>query len=108
MTALGFAYFARFVPDGEAGRYSGVFFAGRAVAAAAALPLAGLAVELSGTYRAVLWLGLAALAAVVPLALAGRREARTPRLETVVTRPRPGARGRGDPGVRVRPRRRGG
>ena len=38
VTALGFPYFARFVPDGEAGRYSGLFFAGRAVAAAAALP----------------------------------------------------------------------
>ena len=31
VTALGFPYFARFVPEGEAGRYSGVFFAGRAV-----------------------------------------------------------------------------
>ena len=36
VTALGFPYFARFVPDGQAGRYSGVFFAGRAVAAAGA------------------------------------------------------------------------
>ena len=34
VTALGFPYFARFVPEGEAGGYSGVFFAGRAVAAA--------------------------------------------------------------------------
>jgi dolichol-phosphate mannosyltransferase len=73
VTALGFPYFARFVPDGQAGRYSGVFFAGRAVAAAGALPLAGLAVELSGSYRAVLWFGIAALAAVVPLAAAQRR-----------------------------------
>jgi membrane-associated phospholipid phosphatase/MFS family permease len=72
VTALGFPYFARFVPDGEAGRYSGLFFAGRAVAAAAALPLAGLAVELSGSYTAVLWLGAVALAALVPLAAAER------------------------------------
>jgi dolichol-phosphate mannosyltransferase len=72
VTALGFPYFARFVPDGEAGRYSGLFFAGRAVAAAAALPLAGLAVELSGSYTAVLWLGAAALAALAPLAAAER------------------------------------
>jgi membrane-associated phospholipid phosphatase/MFS family permease len=72
VTALGFPYFARFVPDGEAGRYSGLFFAGRAVAAAAALPLAGLAVELTGSYTAVLWLGAAALAALVPLAAAER------------------------------------
>jgi membrane-associated phospholipid phosphatase/MFS family permease len=72
VTALGFPYFARFVPDGEAGRYSGLFFAGRAVAAAAALPLAGLAVQLSGSYTAVLWLGAAALAALAPLAAAER------------------------------------
>ena len=43
---------------GQAGRYSGVFFAGRSVASAAALPLAGLAVELTGSYRAVLWFGV--------------------------------------------------
>ena len=73
VTALGFPYFARFVPDGQAGRYSGVFFAGRAVAAAGALPLAGLAVELSGSYRAVLWFGIVALAAAVPLVAAQRR-----------------------------------
>jgi dolichol-phosphate mannosyltransferase len=72
VTALGFPYFARFVPDGEAGRYSGLFFAGRAVAAAAALPLAGLAVELTGSYTAVLWLGAASLAALAPLAAAER------------------------------------
>ena len=79
VTALGFPYFARFVPDGEAGSYSGLFFAGRAVASAAALPLAGLAVELSGGYRAVLWLGAAALAAVVPLLARGERRGRTAR-----------------------------
>jgi membrane-associated phospholipid phosphatase/MFS family permease len=76
VTALGFPYFARFVPRGEAGRYSGVFFAGRAVASAAALPLAGGVVELSGGYRAVLWLGAAALVALVPLGVAQRRSAR--------------------------------
>ena len=37
VTSLGFAYFARFVPAGEAGSYSGVFFAGRGVAAVVAL-----------------------------------------------------------------------
>jgi membrane-associated phospholipid phosphatase/MFS family permease len=72
VTALGFPYFARFVPEGEAGRYSGLFFAGRAVAAGAALPLAGVTVELSGSYTAVLWLGVAALAALAPLTLAER------------------------------------
>lgn len=75
VTSLGFAYFARFVPDGQAGSYSGLFFAGRAVAAGAALPVAGIAVELTGTYRATLWLGASALLALVPLALAQRHAA---------------------------------
>jgi membrane-associated phospholipid phosphatase/MFS family permease len=74
-TSLGFAYFARFVPDGQAGSYSGLFFAARAAAAAAALPIAGVAVELTGTYRATLWLGGSALLALIPLALAQRRAA---------------------------------
>ena len=73
VTALGFPYFARFVPEGQAGRYSGVFFAGRSVASAAALPLAGLAVELTGSYRAVLWFGAVSLFAAVPLVAAQRR-----------------------------------
>jgi dolichol-phosphate mannosyltransferase len=72
VTALGFPYFARFVPDGQAGRYSGVFFAGRAVSSAAALPLAGVAVELTGSYRSVLWFGALALVALVPLVAAHR------------------------------------
>jgi membrane-associated phospholipid phosphatase/MFS family permease len=84
VTALGFPYFARFVPPGEAGGYSGVFFAGRGVASAVALPLAGLAVEVSGGYRAVLVLGATALVAVVPLIVAERRRARV-----VALRPRP-------------------
>jgi membrane-associated phospholipid phosphatase/MFS family permease len=74
LTSLGFPYFARFVPEGEAGAYSGVFFAARGVAAAVALPLAGFAVELTGTYRSVFLLGAAALVALGPLYLAeGRR-----------------------------------
>jgi membrane-associated phospholipid phosphatase/MFS family permease len=88
VTALGFPYFARFVPDGEAGSYSGVFFAGRGFASALALPLAGLTVELSGTYRSVLWLGATALVALVPLVAAERR-----RLGAVNLRPRPASLG---------------
>ncbi len=89
VTALGFPYFARFVPDGQAGRYSGVFFAGRAVASAGALPLAGLAVELSGSYRAVLWFGVVALAATVPLLAAQRRAPRLARRAGPAGRPLP-------------------
>ncbi len=89
VTALGFPYFARFVPEGQAGRYSGVFFAGRSVASAAALPLAGLAVELSGSYRAVLWFGAVALAAALPLVAAQRRAPAHARPARRALRPRP-------------------
>jgi membrane-associated phospholipid phosphatase/MFS family permease len=84
LTSLGFPYFARFVPEGEAGAYSGVFFAARGVASAVALPLAGFAVELTGTYRSVFLLGAAALVALVPLYLAELR-----RTGAVALRPRP-------------------
>jgi membrane-associated phospholipid phosphatase/predicted MFS family arabinose efflux permease len=84
LTALGFPYFARFVPAGEAGGYSGVFFAARGVASAVALPLAGLSVELSGTYRSVFLLGAASLLALAPLIAAERRRA-----GAIVLRPRP-------------------
>ncbi len=70
VTALGFPYFARFIPDGEAGTYSGVFFSARAVAATIALPAAGGVVALTGSYRALLVQGGVALLAVVPLARA--------------------------------------
>jgi len=85
LTTLGFAYFARFVPAGEEGSYSGVFFAGRGVASAAALPLGGVAIELTGSYRTILWLGAAAILALVPLMRAERRTAATP----AVLGPRP-------------------
>jgi dolichol-phosphate mannosyltransferase len=76
LTTLGFPYFARFVPAGEEGAYSGIFFAGRGVASAAALPLAGGAAQLTGTYRTVLWMGAAAIAALIPLVRAERAAAR--------------------------------
>ncbi|HEX2085059.1 MAG TPA: MFS transporter [Solirubrobacteraceae bacterium] len=79
VTALGFPYFARFIPEGEAGAYSGVFFSGRAIAGAAALPSAGGLVALTGSYRALLGMGAAAVVAAIPLGRAERRE-RQPRL----------------------------
>jgi membrane-associated phospholipid phosphatase/MFS family permease len=84
LTTLGFPYFARFVPRGEAGGYSGVFFAARGVASAVALPLAGVAVEVTGSYRSVLMLGAASLVALAPLVVAERRRA-----GAVTLRPRP-------------------
>jgi membrane-associated phospholipid phosphatase/predicted MFS family arabinose efflux permease len=75
VTAVGFPYFTRFVPDGQAGRYSGAFFASRAIASAAALPAAGLLIAATGSYRALLGMGALGLAALVPLARAERRQA---------------------------------
>ena len=70
VNTLGFPYFSRFIEDGSAGRFSGVYFAVRAVAAAVALPLAGLVVQLTGSYRGVLLQGAAAFLALLPLARA--------------------------------------
>ena len=87
VTALGFPYFARFIPAGRSGRYSGVYFAVRAIGSAVALPVAGAVIELTGSYRSLLLMGAAALVALVPLAMAeGMRRpapARRPRLERV-------------------------
>ena len=78
VTALGFPYFARFVPQAEAGSYSGLYFSVRAIAATVAVPLAGVLIELTGSYRALMAQGAFALVALAPLALAraaGRRPA---------------------------------
>jgi DHA1 family tetracycline resistance protein-like MFS transporter len=75
LATLGFPYFARFIPAGEAGSYSGAFYAARGIAGTAAVPLAGLAVQLTGSYRSVLVLGITALLAVPPLLAAERRNA---------------------------------
>ena len=69
VTALGFPYFARFVPQSEAGSYSGLFFSVRAIAATVAVPLAGVLIELTGSYRALMAQGAFALIALAPLAL---------------------------------------
>ena len=83
VSAVGFPYFSRFVPDGEEGRYAGAFFSARAIATTAALPAAGLLIAATGSYRALLAMGAVGLAGLVPLARAERRRepwrARRPR-----------------------------
>ena len=74
-TSLGFVYFSRFIPAGETGRYSGAFLATRALAATIALPAAGVIVDVTGSYRALLALGSLALVAVIPVRMAERRAA---------------------------------
>ena len=90
MSAVGFPYFARFVPDGQAGRYAGVFFSARAIASTAALPAAGLLIAVTGSYRALLGMGALGLVAVLPLARAERRSAGAQ--SAVLGPPRPRAR----------------
>jgi membrane-associated phospholipid phosphatase/MFS family permease len=75
VSAVGFPYFTRFVPEGQAGRYAGAFFSARAIASTAALPAAGLLIAATGSYRTLLAMGALGLAGLVPLARAERRRA---------------------------------
>lgn len=68
ISALAFPLMSDLIPEGEEGRYSALFGAVRAIAAAVALPAAGWAIALTGSYRSLFALGGAAtLAALVPL-----------------------------------------
>jgi predicted MFS family arabinose efflux permease len=70
VSTLGFSLFASLIPQGEAGGYTALYYSLRAVASAVAIPLAGLAIAITGTYRSLFLLcGAATLAALVPLAL---------------------------------------
>jgi membrane-associated phospholipid phosphatase len=75
VSAVGFPYFTRFVPGGQEGRYAGAFFSARAIATTAALPTAGLLIAATGSYRALMGMGLLGLAALLPLARAERHAA---------------------------------
>jgi MFS family permease len=71
ISTLGFSLFAALIPSGEAGGYTALYYSLRAVASALAVPMAGLAIAASGSYRSLFLLGGAAtLAALVPLAFA--------------------------------------
>jgi MFS family permease len=71
ISTLGFSLFASLIPSGEAGGYTALYYSLRAVASALAVPLAGLAVALSDTYRSIFLLGgCATLSALIPLAFA--------------------------------------
>jgi MFS family permease len=71
VSTLGFPLFAMVIPAGEEGSYTALFFASRAIASAIALPAAGWVIAASNSYRALfVWGGLAAFAALVPLAAA--------------------------------------
>ena len=68
LTALGFPVFSTYIPTGEAGAYTALFFSVRSISSAVALPSAGWLIAATGSYRALfLFGGCATLAALVPL-----------------------------------------
>jgi MFS family permease len=68
ISTLGFSLFSALIPPGQAGSYTAMFFSVRAIAAAVALPVAGWAIALTGSYRTLFVLsGVVTLAALVPL-----------------------------------------
>lgn len=76
LSTLGFSLFAALIPRGEAGGYTALYYALRAVASALAVPLIGLTIAVSGSYRSLFVVGGAAtLAALVPLAFAPNPQA---------------------------------
>ena len=71
ISTLAFSLFASLIPAGEAGGYTALYYSLRALASALAVPLVGLAIAATGSYRSLFLLGgVATLAALVPLAFA--------------------------------------
>jgi MFS family permease len=71
IATLGFSLFASLIPRGEAGGYTALYYSLRAVASAIAVPMAGVTIALTHSYRSLfLFSGAATIAALVPLAFA--------------------------------------
>lgn len=71
ISTLGYSLFAPLIPPGDAGGYTALYYSLRAVASAVAVPLTGLAIVLTDSYRTLFAFGGAAtLAALLPLAFA--------------------------------------
>lgn len=69
VSTLGFSLFASLIPRGEAGGYTALYYSLRAVASALAVPVAGVAIAVTDSYRSLfLFGGVATLAALIPLA----------------------------------------
>ncbi len=68
VSTLGFPLYSSFIPEGEAGGYTALYFSVRSISTAIALPAAGWTVDLTGSYRSLFVLGgVATLAALLPL-----------------------------------------
>ena len=71
ISTLAFSLFASLIPRGESGGYTALFYSLRAVASALAVPVAGLMIAVTDSYRSLfLFGGAATLAALLPLAFA--------------------------------------
>jgi undecaprenyl-diphosphatase len=81
VSTLGFPLFSGYVPPGEAGGYTALYFSVRSIGSTIALPAAGWTVEATGSYRCLfVFGGIATLAALVPLGVRLPRTLRTPLL----------------------------
>ncbi len=68
VSTLGFPLFSSLIPEREAGAYTALYFSVRAISSTIALPVAGLTVQATGSYRSLFLLGgIATLTALVPL-----------------------------------------
>lgn len=80
VTTLGFPAYSAFIPAGEEGAYSAMYFSVRSVASALAVPGAGWTIAVTDSYRALFVAGGAVtLAALVPLLALRPRRADVPR-----------------------------
>ena len=72
VATIGFPVLTGFIPTGEAGAYTAIYFSVRALAGLVALPAAGWAIALSDDYRMLtVFGGVATLLALIPLAVLG-------------------------------------
>ncbi len=73
LSTIGFPFLTTLIPKGEEGGYTALYFSVRAISTTAALPAAGWAVALTGTFRSLFWAGgVITLTALIPLARVAR------------------------------------
>ena len=71
ISTLAFSLFASLIPQGESGGYTALYYSLRAVASAVAVPVVGLIIAATDSYRSLFLIGgIATLAALLPLAFA--------------------------------------
>ena len=91
VSTIGFPLYLTLIPEGEVGGYTALYFSVRAISSAIALPAAGWAITVTGTFRSLFVLGGAVtLLAVIPLIRVPSLEGATKlRILPPITIPRP-------------------